>query len=118
MRAFWAVPLLLAACVAPQVYVTSIGPLQVVVEDELTIFSVETLPDGTVIEPFPQQGGLAVRTINGRAVPFEARDAAWEVMSAHCVDQDLPGAPRDFGWRPVGDEQLWTAGGCDPFPAP
>ncbi len=113
MRAALAIPLVLAACVTPQVYVTEIGPLQVVVEDDLVIANTATLPDGSVIEPFPQFGGLAVRTLNGRPVPFEGRDAAFEAMAAYCADSIVMGAPLWFGWRAVGDEQLWTAAGCE-----
>lgn len=109
-------PLLLAACVTPQVYVTSIGPLRVMPETDLVIFTPEVLPDGAVIEPVPIQGGLVVRTVNGRAVPFEARDAALEALEAHCLDQLDPQVPLFFGWREVADAGVWSAAGCEPIP--
>lgn len=114
MRGLLAVPLALAACAIPQVYVTAIGPLSVQFAPEVTIFNVQTLPDGTQIEPTPIPGGLVVRTLNGRAVPFEARDAALEAMQAHCLDFDLQTVPLYFAWRDVGDEGLWSAAGCEP----
>ncbi|GAB5449109.1 hypothetical protein [Gymnodinialimonas sp.] len=113
MRLAWAAPLVLAACVTPQVYVTSIGPLRVVPDADVTIFNPVALPDGTVIEPTPIQGGLVVRTVNGRAVPFEARDAALEALEAHCLDQATPQVPLFFGWRESGDAGVWSAAGCD-----
>lgn len=113
MKAPWAAPLLLAACVTPQVYVTSIGPLRVVPEPDITIFNPVALPDGSAIEPTPIQGGLAVRTINGRAVPFEARDAALEALEAHCRDLPTPQVPLFFGWREAADEGVWSSAGCD-----
>jgi hypothetical protein len=106
--------LALAACITPQVYVTAIGPLTVQFEPEVAIFNTETLPDGTEIEPTPIPGGLVVRTLNGRAVPFEARNAALEAMQAHCLDFDLDTVPLFFGWREVGGEGLWSAAGCEP----
>lgn len=113
MKAARALPFLLAACVMPQVYVTSIGPLRVVPDPDVTIFTPVGLPDGSVIEPTPVQGGLVVRTINGRAVPFEARDAALEALEAHCLDQAIAQVPLLFGWRETGDEGVWSAAGCD-----
>lgn len=108
------VPLALAACVTPQIYVTAIGPLSVRFEPEVTIFNVEALPDGSEIEPAPINGGLVVRTLNGRAVPFEARNAALEAMQAHCLDFSLDTVPLYFGWRDVDGEGLWSAAGCEP----
>lgn len=105
--------LALAACVTPQIYVTSIGPLQVRPESDLVIFNPHTLPDGSQIEPSPMMGGLVVRTLNGRPVPFEARDAALEAMEAHCLDQLVPGVPYFFGWRQAGTRSFWSAAGCD-----
>ncbi|MEX3016269.1 hypothetical protein [Gymnodinialimonas hymeniacidonis] len=113
MRLWPALPLALAACVTPQVYVTSIGPLQVQADPAVIIFNPVALPDGSEIEPIPIQGGLVVRTLNGRAVPFEAREAALEAMQAHCLDYDLETVPLFFGWRAVGEESLWSAAGCD-----
>lgn len=113
MRLAWAFPLLLAGCVTPQVYVTSIGPLRVLPDPDVTIFNPEAVPDGSQIEPAPIQGGLVVRTVNGRAVPFEARDAALEALEAHCLDQAIPQVPLYFGWRESGDEGVWSAAGCD-----
>jgi len=106
--------LALAGCVAPQVYVTAIGPLSVQFDPDVAIFNPVALPDGTEIEPIPTPGGLVVRTLNGRAVPFEARDAALEAMQAHCLDFDLVTVPLHFGWREVGGEGLWSAAGCEP----
>lgn len=112
MKYAWLLPLLLAGCVTPQVYVTSIGPLRVLPNVDLVIFNPHVTPDGVVIEPIPIQGGLIVRTINGRAVPFEARDAALEALEAHCLDQAAPGVPLFFGWRDAGETALWSAAGC------
>lgn len=108
------VPLTLTACVTPQIYVTAIGPLSVRFEPEVTIFNTEAQSDGLEIEPTPISGGLVVRTLNGRAVPFEARDAALEALQAHCLDFDLDTVPFYFGWRDVGGEGLWSAAGCEP----
>ncbi|MBY4895208.1 hypothetical protein KUL25_20795 [Rhodobacteraceae bacterium N5(2021)] len=112
MKPVWLLPLCLAACVTAQVYVTSIGPLRVLPDPEVTIFTPVALPDGSVIEPTPIRGGLVVRTVNGRAVPFEARDAALEALEAHCLDQATPQVPLFFGWRETGDEGVWSAAGC------
>jgi hypothetical protein len=79
----------------------------------VSIFNPETLPDGTEIEPIPIEGGLVVRTLNGRAVPFEARAAALEAMQAHCLDYAIDNVPLYFGWRDVAGEGHWSAAGCD-----
>lgn len=113
MRIFLALPVLLAACVAPQVYVTAIGPLQVQADRNVTIFNPASAPDGTQIEPIPIEGGLVVRTLNGRAVPFEARGPALEAMQAHCLDFELNSVPLYFGWRDVAGDGHWSAAGCD-----
>lgn len=113
MKALWAVPILLTACVTPQIYVTSIGPLRVQYEPDLTIFTPISVPNGPEIEPTPLMGGLAVRTINGRAVPFEARDVALEALEVHCRNQADPSVPLWFGWREVADEGLWSSAGCE-----
>jgi hypothetical protein len=118
LKALRVIPLLLAACVTPQVYVTSLGPLRVVPDADIIIVDPATLEDGTEVEPVPVSGGLAVRTLTGRPVPFEARTAALEALEAHCVDQAVPGVPLYFGWRNAGDTALWTAAGCDPVPLP
>ncbi|WP_166486071.1 hypothetical protein [Jannaschia sp. CCS1] len=116
MKLIWGLPLALAGCVTPQVYVTSIGPLRVVPDSDLRIFTTHDLPDGSVVTPTPIAGGLVVRTVNGRAVPFEARDAALEALEAHCLDQDVPQLPYYFGYRELGDEGVWSAAGCEPIP--
>lgn len=108
-------PLLLAGCVTPQLYVTSIGPLRVLPDSDVTIFNPVAQLGGAVIEPTPIQGGLVVRTVNGRAVPFEAREAALEALEAHCLDQPIPQVPLFFGWRDAGDEGVWSAAGCEPI---
>ncbi len=113
MKAAWALPLLLVACVTPQVYVTSIGPLRVQYDPDLTIFNPVSVPNGPEIEPIPIAGGLVVRTLNGRTVPFEARDAALEALEVHCRDQPTPSLPLFFGWREVADEGVWSAAGCE-----
>lgn len=113
MKPAWLLPVLVAGCVTPQVYVTSIGPLRVLPNADVVIYNPVILPDASVIEPTPIFGGLVVRTINGRIVPFEARDAALEAMEAHCLDQPLPSVPLFFGWRDVGEAQLWSAAGCE-----
>lgn len=113
MKPAWLLPLLVAACVTPQVYVTSIGPLRVLPNADVVILNPVAQLDGSLIEPTPILGGLVVRTLNGRVVPFEARAAALEAMEAHCLDQPLPSVPLFFGWRDVGDTQLWSAAGCE-----
>lgn len=112
MKPLWLFPLMLCACVTPQVYVTSIGPLQVHPNADLMIFNPVAVPGGSQIEPTPVQGGLIVRTLNGRAVPFEARDAALEALEAHCRDLPIPGVPLFFGWRVAGDDSYWSAADC------
>lgn len=104
--------LTLAGCITPQVYVTSLGPLQVRPEADLVIFNPANLPDGSEIEPTPIMGGLVVRTLGGQPVPFEARTAALEAMEAHCRDQPVPGVPYFFGWRTVGEQSFWSAANC------
>ena len=115
MKVWPLLPLALAACVTPQVYVTSIGPLRVLPDPDVTIFSPVSLPDGSEVEPAPIQGGLVVRTVNGRAVPFEGRQAALEALEAHCLDQVVPQVPLFFGWRESGDEGVWSSAGCEVF---
>lgn len=109
MKPTWLLPLFLAACVTPQVYVTSIGPLRVVPDSDLMIARAEALSDEGEIFT---QGGLIVRTINGRPVPFEARLAALEALEAHCLDQAIPGVPLFFGWREARGAAHWSAAGC------
>ncbi|MEJ6391342.1 hypothetical protein [Gymnodinialimonas ulvae] len=113
VRVLLTLPLLLAACVGPQIYVTEIGPLQVQADRNVIVFSPSDLPDGSVIEPIPIQGGLVVRTLNGRAVPFEARGPALEAMQAHCLDYVIDSVPLYFGWRDVAGTGHWSAAGCD-----
>lgn len=110
---FLAACLVLAGCVTPQIYVTSIGPLRVDYDPDVTIFETVTLPSGEEVTSFPQQGGLVVRTLNGRLVPFEAREAALEALEVHCRDQVDPSVPRLFGWRGVADDGMWSAAGCE-----
>lgn len=105
-------PVAMAACVPPQVYVTSLGPVRVRPEPDLVVFDPVTLPEGSEIEPAPILGGLVVVALNGRPVPFEARDAALEAMEAYCVDQALLQVPYFFGWRDVGGRAHWSAAGC------
>ncbi len=106
-------PLALLGCLMPQVYVTSLGPLRISPDSEMTIVDPGVASTLAATEPLPLEGGLVVRTLNGRAVPFEARDAALEALEAHCLSQDIAGVPYFFGWRDVDGVGHWTAAGCD-----
>lgn len=106
-------PLTLAGCLMPQVYVTSLGPLRISPDSEMTIINADAAETMDAAEPLPLEGGLVVRTLNGRPVPFEARDAALEALEAHCLDQYVQGVPYFFGWRVVNGAGHWTAAGCD-----
>lgn len=116
MKSLPAVPLALAlsltACMPAQVQITSIGPLRVLEDPDVTI-----LDPGAVSREAgfgaPLQGGLVVRTVNGRAVPFEGRAAALEALEAYCLDRGLRQVPLFFGWRETGDEGIWSAAGCE-----
>ncbi|QXT39180.1 hypothetical protein [Gymnodinialimonas ceratoperidinii] len=113
MRTLLAVPLVLAACMPSQVQITSIGPLRVLDDPDVTILNPGASPQAAAFDAAPVQGGLVVRTVNGRAVPFEARAAALQALEAYCLEQGLRQVPLFFGWRETGDEGIWSAAGCE-----